>query len=126
MSALGLDYYEQHRQNREVISQASDNNADLETKSELQKMLEFESRVAQLVKEYDMDRTCLLAVINTVTPEQEPKAKKRIKEKTYRHPVTGETLTTRSKRNKKLQLWKEEFPGTNPDEWVIDHEAAAA
>ncbi len=92
----------------------------------LQKEIEFEQKLKDLLQQYDMT---LRDVINIIEPGASknlqqaaaPLAKTGRRERTlkrYKNPNTGETVETKGGNHKILKAWKSEFGSDTVESWL--------
>ncbi|MFY0993235.1 MULTISPECIES: histone-like nucleoid-structuring protein, MvaT/MvaU family [Pseudomonas] len=92
--------------------------------SELQKEIEFETKLRNLLAEYD---SSLRDVINILDPqasqrqapnavEKKPRRERKVKQ--YKNPHNGEIIETKGGNHRLLKEWKAEYGSDEVETWV--------
>jgi hypothetical protein len=93
--------------------------------SALQRDLEFDARLRELLAEYKMslhDAVAILDPERVRTPLASPslrKIRKARETKIYRHPDTGEQIETKGANHKVLKTWKAEHGAEVVEGWLV-------
>lgn len=114
-------YYEK----KNLMQKLAEELEKLEDDQALKQELEFESRVKDLMKEFDKeprDVLQILAVIDPNLPGADTavaaggRAKRPLR--TYKNPHTGEVVKTRGGNHKTLKEWREKWGKEEVQNWV--------
>lgn len=89
---------------------------------QLQKEIEFEERLSALLNEYGKSLQDVMALLDPATGRADPasvKGKRRARViKTYRNPLTGKIVQTKSGNNLSLRAWRAQFGVEEVESWV--------
>ena len=120
MSEL-LVAFEKLQQNEKILQQAKEIEIQQKDDQILTKVVTIRENLKKFLEDHDMinDREAFFSIANQVLPEQTKTKRKSPVLRVYKHPESGELIKTRSTKNKKLSLWLEEFPGTDPKSWLV-------
>ncbi|MGS0943751.1 histone-like nucleoid-structuring protein, MvaT/MvaU family (plasmid) [Pseudomonas luteola] len=92
----------------------------------LQREIEFESRLQELMSEYGQNLSDIIAILDpgysrkpsglVAHPETAPRRARSIKR--YKHPKTGEVVETKGGNHKTLKAWKAEHGADVVEGWL--------
>ncbi|WP_028238121.1 histone-like nucleoid-structuring protein, MvaT/MvaU family [Stutzerimonas azotifigens] len=97
---------------------------NLKNDRDLKKEIEFEEKLRELMREYDMGLSDIKAVLgeseprarsSTAAPQQTRRARR---VKRYTNPHTGETVETKGGNHKVLKAWKQQYGDKTVESWV--------
>lgn len=84
----------------------------------LQQDIEFEEKLHELVKKYDMTAAQVIQILSPQVAAKQIRVRKPRATKVYKNPVTGETIETKGGNHKTLKAWKEEYGAEEVERWV--------
>lgn len=87
-----------------------------------QKDQEFESMLKELMEEYEISVSRLIAIIApdlSTTSTQQPTQRKPRATKIYTNPHNGQIIETKGGNHKGLKAWKEEYGADEVESWVV-------
>lgn len=90
----------------------------------LQKDIEFETKLLDLLGSYQMALADVMAIFEpgfgtlAAKPKPEKPTRPPREVKVYRNPLTGETVESRGGNNKLLGAWKDRFGAVEVESWV--------
>lgn len=100
----------------------------LQEDSDLQKELDFEAKLRELMAEYGKSLPDILALLDTEgkaakgatarAAKEEAPTKRTRKVKQYKNPHTGETIETKGGNHKTLKEWKATWGGDTVEGWA--------
>ncbi len=96
---------------------------DMKSNAALQREIEFESKLHDLMAEYDQDFQSVLALLEPavtvkVATAGKPATRRERTLKRYRHPETGEVVETRGGNHRVLKQWKNEYGADVVEGWL--------
>ncbi|MBB3104595.1 histone-like nucleoid-structuring protein, MvaT/MvaU family [Azomonas macrocytogenes] len=99
---------------------------DMKSNASLQREIEFENKLHDLMAEYDQNLQGVIAILdpNLHQPQQSSKQAKPVSSrkerslKRYKHPETGEIVETKGGNHKVLKQWKSEYGPQAVESWV--------
>lgn len=96
----------------------------LKGSSELQKEIEFETKLRSLLGEYGFSLRDVINLLDpqsgrrSVAPVPEKPARRARQVKQYKNPHNGEIIETKGGNHKLLKQWKAEYGGDEVESWV--------
>ena len=122
------DISEQYISNLKIIEEATAQNTALIDDPSLGNTVTFLNMLSDAIKTTNVTRKIAIMAVDSLLPEPtlEKNNSKRVKEKTFRHPLNGQTVLASSKRNKTIQQWMQEFPDTDPSTWIVEEAEAVS
>lgn len=96
----------------------------LKGSSELQKEIEFETKLRSLLGEYGFSLRDVINLLDpqsgrrSVAPVAEKPARRARQVKQYKNPHNGEIIETKGGNHKLLKQWKAEYGGDEVESWV--------
>ncbi|MCY1537249.1 hypothetical protein D9M68_727380 [compost metagenome] len=94
----------------------------LKNDSELQREIQFESKLRSLLAEYDMSLRNVITILDPQARRSAPAAKlparKARQVKRYKNPNTGEVVETKGGNHRILKEWKAEFGSDVVESWL--------
>lgn len=114
------DYY----QKKQLMEQLAAEINQLENDQALKQELAFESRVRELMEEFDKSPKQVLRILTAIDPSiggakaestASPRAKRPMK--TYKNPHTGEEVKTRGGNHKVLNEWRQKHGKETVQSW---------
>lgn len=94
----------------------------LQGDTRLQKELEFEEKLRELMGEYNKSLRDIIAILDPDRlrqPSQQKQVRAPRKLKRYENPHTGELFETKGGNSSKLKQWKAEYGSEAVDSWVV-------
>lgn len=118
------DYY----QKRQLMEKLAAELEQLEMDQSLKSELEFESKVRDLMKEFDKSPKNVLQILAAIDPSitgaksdaSTPSGRAKRPLKTYKNPHTGEEVQTRGGNQKTLNAWREQHGKETVQSWQQD------
>ncbi len=116
----------QYRETQAAIAKLQSRLENLKNDSRLQKELEFETRLRELLEEYEKSLPDILALLdnegksarNTSRAVREEAPVKRTRRlKVYRNPHNGDTIQTKGGNHKQLKEWKAQWGSEEVERW---------
>lgn len=116
----------QYRETQAAIAKLQSRLENLKNDSRLQKELEFETRLRELLDEYEKSLPDILALLdnegksarNTSRAVREEAPVKRTRRlKVYRNPHNGDTIQTKGGNHKQLKEWKAQWGSEEVERW---------
>lgn len=97
----------------------------LEQDPELARQREFNDKLMALIAEYGLSKQQALEIVcpnvlKQMKRSNQSSQKRAFKEKTYRNPATGETLTAKSVRHPILKSWVAQYGRETVNGWVVE------
>lgn len=116
------DYYEK----KQLMEKLSEELNKLEQDESLKTELEFESKVRDLMSEYEKTPKDVLQILSAIDPSiggqvdtgTAKKGKRAMK--VYKNPHTGEVVRTRGGNQKTLNEWREQYGRETVQSWQQD------
>lgn len=116
----------QYRETQAAIAKLQSRLENLKNDSRLQKELEFETRLRELLDEYEKSLPDILALLdnegksarntNRAVREEAP-VKRTRRLKVYRNPHNGDTIQTKGGNHKQLKEWKAQWGSEEVESW---------
>lgn len=116
------------RSTEAAIKKLQDRLQALQQDSALQKELDFEAKLRELMAEYGKSLPDVLALLDSEgkaakgatgrAGKDEAPAKRTRKVKQYKNPHTGETIETKGGNHKTLKEWKATWGGDTVESWA--------
>ncbi|WP_437884569.1 histone-like nucleoid-structuring protein, MvaT/MvaU family [Pseudomonas sp. LRF_L74] len=96
----------------------------LKNDNALQKEIEFETKLKELMKKYDKSLRDVIALLDpqpykggrAATPAKATRRERAVKR--YKNPNTGEVVETKGGNHKVLKAWKEEHGNDTVESWL--------
>ncbi|NBA95190.1 histone-like nucleoid-structuring protein MvaT [Pseudomonas sp. R5(2019)] len=115
----------EYRATEEAIKELQSRLANLQTDDRLQTELQFEEKLRTLMGEYSKSLRDIIAILDpqklsTVKAAASSSAgtRRARKVKTYKNPLTGETIQTKGGNHKQLKEWKAEYGNDEVESWL--------
>lgn len=93
----------------------------LKADTSLKKELEFQEKLETLMKQYGVDVSGVVAILDpsaSVSPSRTGRRKPRDL-KVYKHPETGEVVETKGGNNRTLKAWKVQYGVDVVKTWLV-------
>ncbi len=116
----------QYRETKAAIEELQARLQSLQNDSRLQHELEFETRLRELLAEYNKSLPDVLALLDNEgksakaaarTAKTEAPTKRTRRLKIYKNPHSGETIETKGGNHKQLKEWKAQWGGDVVESW---------
>ena len=107
------------------LKQAEEQHEQLKQNPEITKALEFEEMLKELMAEYGMSLTDIVAIVQpgaqivSADDAHKPKQRKQRQARRYTNPHSGDSFVTRGGNHKTLKEWKQRW-GTAVERWWIE------
>lgn len=85
----------------------------------VQKDIEFEKKVKDLVSEYGMSTAEVIEILASGQGHSSASGQKQLPTKTYWNPHTGKEISLKRASNKQLKAWKAEHGNQAVDNWIV-------
>lgn len=117
----------QYRATEEAIKELQERLQSLSQDEKLQKELEFEAKLRELMGEYQKSLRDIIALLDpearAAKPARAPKAasgttKRARRVKQYKNPNTGEVIETKGGNHKTLKEWKAKWGSDTVESWA--------
>lgn len=112
------NYYDK----KQLMEKLSQELKSLEQDSALQKDLEFEGKIRDLIKKYGKEPRDVLKILSVIDPTIGESGEVNLKRKpramkVYKNPHTGEVVKTKGGNHKTLKAWREKYGAEEVDKW---------
>lgn len=111
----------EYRATEEAIKELQQRLQSLSSDEKLQKEIEFEKKLRELMAEYNKSLKDIIQILDpasyrSAAPQKKVKRERAVK--TYKNPNTGEVIETKGGNHKGLKEWKAEYGAEVVDGWL--------
>ena len=117
-----MSMLQEYRQIENTIRELSERLASLSKDDKLQREIEFEEKLNQLMAQYGKKPNDVVAILapesKAATPARATRTKRPRRVKRYTNPKNGEVIETKGGNHKVLKEWKQQYGAEKVESWA--------